>query len=98
MSKNGFFSEYPYSQDIAIAPEMEAALQGRQHINASVSNSRYDDQKRIIADCIYESVTYIVRSESFLDQPYWLLISHLWLLRKSLMDGVRSIAHEPGSY
>ena len=75
MSKNGFFHEYPYAQDIVVSPEMETALNGCQHINATVSNSRYDDNQRIIADCVYNGVTYTVRSEhSIGGYTYWFLI------------------------
>lgn len=73
--QNGFYHEYPYSQDVAVSPEMEQALNGRQHIDARVQNSRYDAEQNIVADCVYEGHIYTVKSCSFLEQSYWLLIA-----------------------
>lgn len=71
---NGMFHEYPFSQDVHVSPEMEALIH-RQHINAVVSNARYDENKNIIGDCAHEGQTYTVKQESFLGLTYWLVIA-----------------------
>lgn len=74
MSVNGFFHDSPLARDIYISPAMEMVI-GRQHINAVVSNSRYDAEKHIIGDCEYEGHTYTVKQESFLGLTYWLAVA-----------------------
>ncbi len=73
MTKPGFFNQYPYHLDIMVSPEMEAKI-GVKHISSVVYNARMEGDK-VVATTTYEGKLYTVRSETFLEQSYWLLIA-----------------------
>jgi len=72
---NSFFYDSPTWRDIFVSPEMEQVLYC-QHVNAYVKNSRYDENKSIIADVEINGTLYLVRSDvGIFGMQYWLLIS-----------------------
>jgi len=78
---NGFYHDDPLAYDIVVAPDLETVIGahriavGTHSYNGRVTNSRYDDQQRIIGDVKIDGVTYCARQDSFLGQAYWLLFA-----------------------
>ena len=72
---NGFSHDAPTWRDIFVSHEMEQVLHC-QHVNAAVKNSRYDENKNIIADVEVNGTLYLVRNEvGVFGMQYWLLVA-----------------------
>ena len=74
-TKLGFFhQDYPYSQDVAVSPEMESII-GSKRLMIAVRDSHYDTEKRIEAYIDHNGKTYKVRSQNFMGNSYWFLFN-----------------------
>lgn len=67
--KNGFYHQQPNGEDIAVSSELLAEIGCS--VNAVVVNSRYNSDRKIVADCWHNGQAYLAVRTS----TGWMLVS-----------------------